>query len=510
MHRSTLAALALLVLSLGAARGEPPAGEVGAIVRVGSREVITLRESVGGMSAVERAMVASVRIESAMPDPACGPEGWGVIARDSLLSIRLCDREILAVGAVDTLWEGGSLSHVAAQWTERLREAYAAEKQAVYSRSLLRRAITGLLIPLAFLAAIVLVRLTARRLRLWLLSAQRAGGGLRIGPIRLMSGSAERKVTAQIVLLLQWLAFIVLGYFFVIFILEQFPRTASWGVELADPLSGLAKQVRRFFVIFLPRLILALIVIGLARLVMRLIKRIFEQVRKGDIRAEPFLSVETAGPAEMTAQWIVVGLAILAIVFLIPGMVGTALLVALGLAGLAFALGAQDGMANAFGGLVIIYARPIRTGQRIRTGGYEGIVNRKGLLHVRLQLDNGRIALLPNRWFLRGGVEVLGQERAVILRIVVETIDATGGTPGSEAAMGLIRHAAAAAGLKREEGEVRIRSVEGGRVSLTARWPVASGETAGIRSSWIEALLEKAPGMHLRVVSARSVRSGGK
>lgn len=499
--------LALHLLVAIPARADVAVESTAETVWVGIRDVVIIRGPSGGIAAEERARIANLRIEELLGDPACGPEGWKVSARDSLHEIRLCGREILVVGQADTLGETGSVSQVAVRWKERLQSAYAAEKASLYSKKLLWRAIVGLLLPLGFIAAILLVRLAARRLRLRLLSVQRIGGGIRMGPVRLMSGAAERRITARIVLLMQWLSIIVMTYIFAVLLFEQFPATAAWGRGMASPFAGLLIRTRVLIEAIAPRLLLAGVIIGFTRLVHDLLGRLFVQVRSGQVRMEPFLSVETAGPAEMTAKILITALAVMAIVLLVPGEAGQVLLVALGLAGLALALGAQDGMASAVAGFVLVYARPIRTGQRIRTRGVEGLVKRKGLLHVRILLDDGRITLVPNRWFLRGATEVLGGDRRVILSIQIQSTAGDGVPPSIDAAMGLVRHAAAIAGLKRDEGEIEVMGLEEGRIRIAASWRVDAGDAPMVRSAWIAALLEKAPGMHMRIVSVGSLRS---
>lgn len=158
-------------------------------------------------------------------------------------------------------------------------------------------------------------------------------------------------------------------------------------------------------------------------------------------------------------------------------------------------------MANVFGGLVTVYARPIHRGQRIRTPGFEGIIRHKGLLHVRMQLDDGRVVLLPNAWFLRHPVEVVGQERRLILRLTLEPRE------GLECAEGLIRHAATVAKLKREEGEVRLREIREGTTIFDVEWPVTGGDAQAARAAFLAALLDRAEGLHVRVVSVRRLRS---
>jgi len=75
-----------------------------------------------------------------------------------------------------------------------------------------------------------------------------------------------------------------------------------------------------------------------------------------------------------------------------------AILGGLGIGGLAFALAAQDSVANFFGSVAIFIDKPFRVGDRIQVQGYDGVVTAVGLRTTRIRTRyEGRIVSIPNQ-----------------------------------------------------------------------------------------------------------------
>ncbi len=75
-----------------------------------------------------------------------------------------------------------------------------------------------------------------------------------------------------------------------------------------------------------------------------------------------------------------------------------AILGGLGIGGLAFALAAQDSVANFFGSVAIFIDKPFRVGDRIQVQGYDGVVVAVGLRTTKIRTRyEGRIVAIPNQ-----------------------------------------------------------------------------------------------------------------
>ncbi len=99
-----------------------------------------------------------------------------------------------------------------------------------------------------------------------------------------------------------------------------------------------------------------------------------------------------------------------------------ALLAGLGVGGLALAIAAQDTVANIFGGATIFADRPFVIGDRVRVGGYDGVIRDIGIRSSRLETRDGALVTMPNSTFTGSAVENV---TAGIGRRIVDTLGLT-------------------------------------------------------------------------------------
>jgi MscS family membrane protein len=73
------------------------------------------------------------------------------------------------------------------------------------------------------------------------------------------------------------------------------------------------------------------------------------------------------------------------------------LLQGLGIGGLAFALAAQDTIANLFGSLVVATDQPFKLGEAVRVAGHTGAVEDIGLRSTKIRLADKSLVVIPNK-----------------------------------------------------------------------------------------------------------------
>jgi MscS family membrane protein len=74
-----------------------------------------------------------------------------------------------------------------------------------------------------------------------------------------------------------------------------------------------------------------------------------------------------------------------------------ALLAGLGIGGLAFALAAQDTLANVFGSIVVAIDQPFKIGEAVKIGGNVGTVEDIGMRSTRIRLVDKSLMIIPNK-----------------------------------------------------------------------------------------------------------------
>ena len=97
----------------------------------------------------------------------------------------------------------------------------------------------------------------------------------------------------------------------------------------------------------------------------------------------------------------------------------TGLIAGLGIGGLAFALAAQDILANLFGGAAVIADRPFEVGDRIILDGNDGFVRKIGMRTTTLETFDGTIVVIPNKKVSDSVLENISRERARRTKVIL-------------------------------------------------------------------------------------------
>lgn len=103
-----------------------------------------------------------------------------------------------------------------------------------------------------------------------------------------------------------------------------------------------------------------------------------------------------------------------------------AFLAGLGIGGLAFALAAQDTIANLFGSVVVAIDQPFKIGETIRIAGNVGLVEDIGLRSTKLRLADKSLMVIPNKTVAAEAVTNLSRFTARrVEQVFTLTYDAT-------------------------------------------------------------------------------------
>jgi MscS family membrane protein len=138
-----------------------------------------------------------------------------------------------------------------------------------------------------------------------------------------------------------------------------------------------------------------LIVVGAVWLLTRLVSIVGELTIGRLKRLQASDKIALAGLLARLSQIVVFTLGALIILYL-AGVNLTAALTGLGIGGLAVAFAAQKTLENLFGGIMIIWDRPVRIGDACRIGDVTGMVVDIGLRSTRIRTPDRTIVTIPN------------------------------------------------------------------------------------------------------------------
>ncbi len=367
-----------------------------AMLVIGNRPILELRAEVLGASPAERAEAIADRARLLVDRGGplrltTRPMGEGIL-------VEVDGRPLMRVMPGDLDAEAGeSLQQVAAAAAARLDTALGELREAQQARTLLPAAGRALSAT-ALLAALAWVMYRAyRALRRRLVAAvQRRTEQVTPSWFRQVFGPSLPVAMVQVPLRIAALSVLALAcYEWVAFVLKQFPYTRPWGEALA---SNLAAGLGRFggeILRAIPNLLFVLLIVVLARMVVRLVRAFFRAVAERRIEVGWF-DETTARPTERLVTIVIWLLALVAAYPYFPGS-GSEAFKGIGVfVGLMLSIGSSGIVNQAVSGLMLMYTRSIRPGEWVQIGETEGAVTAIGFLSTRLRTLRQEEISIPN------------------------------------------------------------------------------------------------------------------
>jgi small-conductance mechanosensitive channel len=368
--------------------GEP------AQLEVWNRPIVILRANIGTASPAERVRRAAERIES-LPDEELGTAPHAISARVGTLEglmVFLGARQMFSILPQDLDPEGSETLEAVGRDAERhLSEVLAARAEQRRLPVLLRGIGLSTVATLLFALAVwALVRIQ-RWLQPRLTAVAERRGGAAVRQVRDYVALIARRA-AQLV---AWAAGLLAADVWLTYVLSQFPYTEPWGRALGSGLRHLLGRIGVAIVGALPDLLTVLIILLIARVVVRLLQGLFSGVEQGRLSL-PGIQQETAEATRRISTVLVWLFAITIAYPYIPGSETDAFRGVSVFVGLMLSLGSAGLVNQVMSGLVVVYARAIRPGEYVKVGEVEGVVSEVGLLSTKVVTPRKEEVTVPN------------------------------------------------------------------------------------------------------------------
>jgi len=407
-HWRGMIAVAFIVFGFlsGAIAGEPPKPATDASKVAGSKEaplvvwnqaITVFRSSFAGLSAEQRAAQAAERIQ-ALP---LGSESAEIkfepakIGAEEGIAFSVNSNPLFFLAAADLAPDSNQTLNSEAQTVvTALRAALRMRVAQRQWSTLLMSAAHVLLATLVLLGLLWLWR----QVKIWLLRTLQRTAALPEKHLRLFAvdlrlhllqggRAAIRLISAAVVLLL--------GYWWLVYCLEQFPYTAAVGERLERFLVQLFLDFGRGALAAIPGLIAVAIIILIALWCVRVINTVFKEIKKGTLKV-PWLEQETA---HTTQTLLIVAVWLFALVVAYPYIPGSDTVAFKGLSvlvGLMIALGSIGLINQIISGLFVVYSKSVKPGDYVRIGDVEGEVINVGSLTTKLRTPRQEEITLPH------------------------------------------------------------------------------------------------------------------
>jgi len=235
-----------------------------------------------------------------------------------------------------------------------------------------------------------------RRLRLWIAAVPSPWlGGLKLAGSKVLDGSQERATLLRLLRLLHWGLLLLASYLLIPLLLGFFPPTQVVAEGLRGHIRGVFERLLDGMVAAIPNLLAIVVILLITRLVMRACLDWFAAIERGQLQFPGFYREWARPTGRLVAAALLLAGLVTAYPY-IPGSGSQAFQGAGLFVGLLAALGSSAVATNVISGLMLIYTRAFREGDRVEINGVVGLVQDRDLLVTRIQTPRNELVSIPN------------------------------------------------------------------------------------------------------------------
>ncbi|MCS5691996.1 mechanosensitive ion channel family protein [Cyanobium sp. FGCU-6] len=419
--------LLLLVVALPAlpavAAAPAPSAPKPAWVTLEGRRVLEIRSAAGAQTpeALARRMTAELaRLADRLT---LDPQRLAVEDDPpyAMVGIREADGRFTAKLAVDDRAArafGISRRALAERYRDQLREALLTYRRTHSLGAWLRGTALALLVLAGFLLWVRLQSLVYLRLRRWLARPEGAPlHGLRLAGNQVLDEAQERASLEWGLRLLHVGLLLLAGWLLIPLLLSLFPPTQVIAEGLRGHILRVLDRLLVGMVAAIPNLLAIALILLLTRLAIRASNAWFRAIERGSLSFPGFYQ-EWARP---TARLVGVALLVVGLVVAYPYVPGSGSRVFQGaglFVGVLAALGSSAVASNVISGLMLIYTRAFREGDRVEINGVVGVVQDRDLLVTRVQTPRNELVSIPNATVIASSIVNFSFARREIQRPV--------------------------------------------------------------------------------------------
>lgn len=309
---------------------------------------------------------------------------------------------INGVSPSDALWAGISVDSLAQLQAIAIKKAIIKQREDQSFRNNLLR-IGELMLIIALVTLIVWgINRIFRYLKNKITAQERFFvKGIKIRNYEFIRKKQLQKIIERFLSVLRLALIVILIFSAIPLIFSLFPFTENWAEEISKWVWEPVKKVGFSIEQYLPKLVTIIIIVFIARYVLRLFRFFALEVERGNLVIKNFHK-EWAQPTYSIVRFVFLILVVIIIFPYLPGSGSEAFKGVSVFLGILISIGSSSAVANAVAGLVITYMRPFQVNDWIKTGDVTGIVIEKNALVTRLRTINNEDVSVPNSAVLNG------------------------------------------------------------------------------------------------------------
>jgi len=285
---------------------------------------------------------------------------------------------------------------LAERYRDQLRGALRQYRSSHNLGAWLRSTALALLFLGIYVAWVQLQGMLERRARQWIAAAPSPWlGGLELAGSKVLDGSQERAALLGVLRVVHWGLLLLASYLLIPLLLGFFPPTQVVAEGLRGQIRGVLERLLDGVVAAIPNLLAIVMILLITRVVMRACLDWFAAIERGQLQFPGFYREWARPTGRLVAAGVLLAGLVTAYPY-IPGSGSSAFQGAGLFVGLLAALGSSAVATNVISGLMLIYTRAFREGDRVEINGVVGVVQDRDLLVTRIQTPRNELVSIPN------------------------------------------------------------------------------------------------------------------
>jgi small-conductance mechanosensitive channel len=359
-----------------------------------NRPITTLRARVLTDSPADRANTATKILDRLVDEDRLGTVSTPVI--NGVLFLRVGNADVLHIASADLNRQAGeTLEQRGAEAGALLTVALEEARELQGGRSLLRGGARAAAATFVF-AVLIVVLARANRRAVHRVHAI-AGRNLdRVAGSWWTSREVWLTRFARVVVAVTFLGLaLLLTYWWLSFVLRQFPYSRPWGESLREQLLTFVGNVVLAVAHATPDLLIVALIILATRAVIGVMNAFFDAVERGTFETS-WAAPDTARASRRLAA---ATLWLFAIVIAYPYVPGSGTDAFKGVSvfvGIVVSLGSAGLVNQLMSGFTLTYSRGVKVGDVVRTGDIAGLVTKMGMFSMQLRTFRGELITVPN------------------------------------------------------------------------------------------------------------------
>ncbi|WP_255092402.1 mechanosensitive ion channel family protein [Synechococcus sp. J7-Johnson] len=378
-------------------------------ITLDGRKVLEIRSAIGARDPVEFARQATQQLGRLAESPSFQPERLSIedAAPYTFLVRPRADGGSERFMAVDDRVAACfdlSRQELAETYRSRLVSAVTAYRRSRTPIAWVKGTALALLVLVVYLFWIRTQSKLNRWAARWIdLDQNRLLQGLRVGSNQLLESVQIRQILQLVRRVIHWSVLLLISYLLVPLLLGLFPPTQGIAEGLRQQILEVIRKTFDAAAGALPNLVSILLILAITVMAIRASNAWFSALERGRVRIPGFYQ-EWALP---TARLATIFIALIGVVLAYPYIPGSGSKAFQGaglFVGALAALGSSAIATNIISGLMLIYTRAFRLGDRVDINGTVGVVQERALLVTRVRTPRNELVSIPNAMVIGASV----------------------------------------------------------------------------------------------------------